>query len=350
MLHQTTGSTSSLEFVRDFFRGQYISISEPQHYTQRPQLVAHIEGLKYLIEVNDWKNKLVSLTSIQTFYHFLTSENAKDYAGGIYLTYKGFSETAKFFIDANHKKDIVLGLMDKSMKTIHWQYPLNYPSKRQEQKSISLGIFACKGGVGKTTLSAHLAILFAELGYSVALIDEDPDRHLKRIVGNKIIISKNKNREIVCFSSEEAGSEDLSNYDFLIYDYPPSLHGVSVYSIGNLNYCLVPVNLSPLALGIEGEIIHKTFYCINQLNPQTKLLAIINNEMDKAHPVSKVLRQEFKNTLKQHAGAHLIPVSIRHSKHLYYWSKGNSFSGIGKSSTAYQDFLSLADYLIRIFR
>jgi chromosome partitioning protein len=31
-----------------------------------------------------------------------------------------------------------------------------------------------KGGVGKTTLSIHLAVAFAEAGYNVVVVDLDP--------------------------------------------------------------------------------------------------------------------------------------------------------------------------------
>ena len=42
-------------------------------------------------------------------------------------------------------------------------------------------MFTCKGGVGKTTVAAHLAGAFALQGYDVILVDLDPDRNLRKL-------------------------------------------------------------------------------------------------------------------------------------------------------------------------
>jgi len=56
--------------------------------------------------------------------------------------------------------------------------------RRLEQVSTILPVMSYKGGVGKTTVSSLLSLRFAELGYSVGLLDLDftnPSAH--RILG-----------------------------------------------------------------------------------------------------------------------------------------------------------------------
>ncbi len=45
-------------------------------------------------------------------------------------------------------------------------------------KQIVLSLLANAGGVGKTTLSVHIAYEILRRGFSVALIDLDPQRSL----------------------------------------------------------------------------------------------------------------------------------------------------------------------------
>jgi chromosome partitioning protein len=328
--------------VKEYFKVQGLNPAPALHKTNRAQFSLEIDRQKYLVEINDWKTKLVNLSSIQSFYQFLLSREANPYAGGLYIAQKGFSETVKFFLNANTEKEIVLGLLNQFAPHIDWLYPIE-PIIRQKKHSTKIGLFTCKGGVGKTTIAAHLANILSELGYTVALVDEDPEGHLRRILGHAWT-------NVPCYTAQELlGREYLLNtYDFVIHDYPPSLQGDTLYSIAEMDYCLVPVNLSPLSLGSQCEIVHKTFNYIQQLGSNTKLLALVNNEIESNHPVSLNLQRTFKQSLKDHKNASLVPISIRHSKHLYYWGKGNIFSGIGKQSTAYQDFIALADYLLTI--
>ena len=50
----------------------------------------------------------------------------------------------------------------------------------EREKTTYIGVFTCKGGVGKTTISAHLAGAFALNGYDVGLIDLDHQQNFEK--------------------------------------------------------------------------------------------------------------------------------------------------------------------------
>ncbi|MFE4778029.1 ParA family protein [Streptomyces sp. NPDC056713] len=69
-----------------------------------------------------------------------------------------------------------------------WLFHQPSPAKRLVSQPVRRILVAIqKGGVGKTFISAGLAQAFAELGLRVLLIDYDPQGHLTRRLGQKLI-------------------------------------------------------------------------------------------------------------------------------------------------------------------
>lgn len=76
---------------------------------------------------------------------------------------------------------------DKIIKEILAKLP-------QAKKKIELGkriVVTGKGGVGKTVISAVLSHLFADAGFNVLAVDEDPQMNLPFIIGLQLEVAKN---------------------------------------------------------------------------------------------------------------------------------------------------------------
>lgn len=112
-----------------------------------------------------------------------------------------------------------------------------------------------KGGVGKTTLSVHLAAAFAERGKRVLLVDADPQGSaldwsanrqgapLFPVVG---IPKKSLHRELPPVAA---------NYDMVVIDGPPRVYEVARSAIMASDLVMIPVQPSPYDVWAAKEIV-----------------------------------------------------------------------------------------------
>ncbi len=140
-----------------------------------------------------------------------------------------------------------------------------------------------KGGSGKTTLSANLAVLWANSKYKVAVIDADAQKSLsywlharKKYYGQEPI-------GITDYSFDARNlSEDLRKikrkYDFIIIDSPPSITFETIQIVKCSDAVYVPVQPSPLDLmatipflNISKQERKKTTVILNRVMPRAKL-------------------------------------------------------------------------------
>jgi chromosome partitioning protein len=140
-----------------------------------------------------------------------------------------------------------------------------------------------KGGVGKTTLSIHIADGLAKRGYKVALIDADEQRSAsmwsaKREDGEVFpVMSMAKaslHRELVPLAS---------SFDYLVIDGPPRQHDVLRSAIAASDLVLMPVKASSFDVWAVRDVVKlveevtplkptlKAAFIINELRPNTRL-------------------------------------------------------------------------------
>ena len=110
-----------------------------------------------------------------------------------------------------------------------------------------------KGGSGKTTLSANLAVLWSNSGYKVAVIDADAQRSLtywlearKKYYGEEDIGISSYNFDVL--NLKEEIKQIKRKYNFIIIDSPPSITFETIQIIKASDRVFVPVQPSPLDL------------------------------------------------------------------------------------------------------
>jgi len=110
-----------------------------------------------------------------------------------------------------------------------------------------------KGGSGKTTLSANMAVLWSNSGYKVAVIDADAQKSLthwidarKKYYGDHDIGVTPYKFDIKNLSEEI--KQIKRKFDFIIIDSPPSITYETVQIVKSANRVFVPVQPSPLDL------------------------------------------------------------------------------------------------------
>ena len=110
-----------------------------------------------------------------------------------------------------------------------------------------------KGGSGKTTLSANLAVLWSNSGYKVAVIDADAQNSLtywlearKKYYGENDIGITSYNFDVR--NLKEEIKQIKSKYNFIIIDSPPSITFNTIQIIKASDRVFVPVQPSPLDL------------------------------------------------------------------------------------------------------
>jgi chromosome partitioning protein len=110
-----------------------------------------------------------------------------------------------------------------------------------------------KGGAGKTTLAAQLAVAWAKTGARVAVLDIDPQGSLAAWVGLRRARFGEANigfefAALPGWRAEQWISEHARDADFVIIDSPPHVETEARIAVRAAGLVLIPVQPSPLDL------------------------------------------------------------------------------------------------------
>ena len=110
-----------------------------------------------------------------------------------------------------------------------------------------------KGGSGKTTLSANMAVLWSNSGYKVAVIDADAQKSLTHWIDARKKYYGDHDIGVTPFAFDiknltEEIKQIKRKFDFIIIDSPPSITYETVQIVKSANRVFVPVQPSPLDL------------------------------------------------------------------------------------------------------
>ena len=200
-----------------------------------------------------------------------------------------------------------------------------------------------KGGSGKTTLSANLAVLWSNSGYKVAVIDADSQHSLtywlearKKYYGEDDIGITSYNFDVR--NLKEEIKQIKRKYNFIIIDSPPSITFETIQIIKASDRVFVPVQPSPLDL-------MATLPFLNLVKQENKNpIIFLNRVMPRARLTdAMILRLRY-------AGAKIARSRIS-SKVLFAetFSVGRGVIDISVTSDAAKEIINAGNEIIRSF-
>lgn len=329
-------------------------------------LVVSKENVMCAVQVK-WLKNNVTTPQILKFADFLDTKEGQRFNYGIFITTKDYSGSARALIKSWGKDTKFRCGIATEDKIIWVNGEEDTPPPQTPKEKIYFGVFTCKGGVGKTTVSAHLAGAFALQGFSVALVDLDPEQNLQKLVGDGVYVPKPKGvgASIEVYDAKDWEENAARDCKIVICDCSPALERNPKELVEKFDYCIIPTTLNPLGLNKHGVVIQDTVHKIREINKTAHLFVLVNNFKDPGIKRLKLLKSAFLNTYKEISKTddkfHCIDpekVCIRTSDQLYYWgihilenpenpSSELAFGLIGGKCHPRDDFISLADYIER---
>jgi chromosome partitioning protein len=182
--------------------------------------------------------------------------------------------------------------------------------------AVSIACVSGKGGVGKTTTCASLAGVFAERERRILAVDMDPQSNLtsglgfnpytlSHTVAEVIVDPEHPVDELILrtrwpnlhllpaspdLSAVEAAlptaidrelrlrtalTRDVRDYDFIIYDTPPSFGFHTVSVLAATDFIIVPVQMSGYAIKGLKETLRTVHEARERLNPRLRVLGLV---------------------------------------------------------------------------
>lgn len=325
------------------------------------------------VQVKNHKVKC-SIAQVQKFLDFLELPLASKFTEGWFISANGFGKPAMTHVETERPSNLRLGTYDDGM--IVWNYPEGEETQEEPERSLKyVGVFTCKGGVGKTTVAAHLAGAFALMGHDVILLDLDPDKNLRKLFlqdptdeegdASLYVPPKSKGQAgatITVLNHDQWSEEQYPEVKIVVCDCSPVLSENPKRLVEKFDYCIIPTTLNPLGVAKNADVITRTFKHIRELNQKTEMFAVINgyDSSQDAQKKNEVLLAHLGRHLNAYTAIdakckfiHPDAAKIRHSSALLYWGyhivEGTkpqlAFREIAGRSYPRTDFLQLAEYL-----
>ncbi len=316
-------------------------------------------GAKAAVQVRNQRAK-VHLGQIEKFLDFLAQPNVKNFTDGLFISTSGFTPSVYAYLREEKITNLKLAIMRDHQLIFDCE---KLDAAEEREKTTYIGVFTCKGGVGKTTISAHLAGAFALNGYDVGLIDLDHQQNLRKILGEGVYLPATKGNlgsVISVLTKDEWDEGDYKDTKIVICDCNPEFEANPKEYIQKFDYCIIPTTLNPLGINKNADVIKRTLTAIRRENQKAELFVLINSlqtdEPSRNNLLNQALQTQFKQLREIDARLHYInpaECAIRFSKQLLYWGfhlfdgakPQLAFKTVGRYSYPRMDFLKLVDFL-----
>ena len=316
-------------------------------------------GAKSAVQIRNQRAK-VHLGQIEKFLDFLAQPNSKNFGEGLFISTSGFTPSVYAYLREEKITNLKLAIMCDHRLIFDCE---KIDAADEREKTTYIGVFTCKGGVGKTTISAHLAGAFALNGYDVGLIDLDHQQNLRKILGEGVYLQKTKGNlgsVISVLTKDEWREGDYQDTKIVVCDCNPEFEANPREYIQKFDYCIIPTTLNPLGINKNADVIKRTLAAIRRENQKAELFVLINSlqtdEPNRNNLLNQALQTQFKQMRETDSKIHYInprDCAIRFSKQLLYWGfhlfdgakPSLAFKNVGRYSYPRMDFLKLVDYL-----
>jgi len=232
-----------------------------------------------------------------------------------------------------------------------------------------------KGGVGKTTTTVNIAVLMANAGYKVLVIDMDSQANSTSGLGEEkpgiestsyqlfvdnsnfegIVKQTNfENLFLIPANADLSGAElELyeqqrreyilkksietfrNKYDFVFIDCPPSLGLVTLNCLAASNYIIIPLQSEYYALEGLGQLLH-TFQLVKKnLNPNLEIGGVLMTMADLRTNLTQQVIEEVKNYFHEKVFESIIPRSVKISEAPSFGKPAVIYDPHNKGSQAY---------------
>lgn len=160
-----------------------------------------------------------------------------------------------------------------------------------KQRCRTIALCATKGGVGKTTIAAALAVRAAQSGSRVALLDSDPQESLGSWWDRRGTPDNPKLFEVDS-TAEAIRLIEAEGFAWVIVDTPPATHDLIEQAIVTADHVLIPCRASVLDITAVEMVIElcrehgKPFaFVLNAVDPRAKITASAATVLAQSGPV-----------------------------------------------------------------
>lgn len=359
----TVNTWDSLGFeqhIQAIFRGNGYEVI-PNERQNEPGLdfITKKDGKSYAVQIKAWKKK-VPANTVGRFIEFC---DEKKFERGIIVSLNGFTDSSHALAFKDASKKLFLGEYDSENNKIRFTTESSVPLPKNPQPEpiknpVKICVFTAKGGVGKTTVSAHLAGALTLSGKNVELLDLDPESNLYNLSSSNILTIPNQKTgqesELKILKANTWLENKSHKADVVVADCSPvfSLNPEKIIKDSDIFIC--PVTLSPLSIGINAEVLNRSYRQIRAINKNARIFVLINSFKPDMSTTSVKLLSIIKvllNKIVNDPHFQLIPTevaAIRESNLLKNFGDTHQLEFLNVAGRCHprQDFLALSDYLI----
>ena len=244
-----------------------------------------------------------------------------------------------------------------------------------------------KGGVGKTTTSINVGSYLAAAGYSVVIIDLDPQANATFGLGVKLTndsptlfevltgkvratdalqATQHDNLNIIPSTMNLAGAAiDLmdkpyreyrlrravkslkDHFDYIVIDCPPSLGLLTINGLVAADRLLIPVQCEYFALEGLSQLLGTVELVRAHLNPRLQVLGALLTMYDRRTAMARKIVREVRKTFPGHVFESVIP---RNTELAEAPSTGQSILGYAKHSKGARAYEFLSEELTNLYK